>query len=543
MTPQSTGQQDLRTYLRIFWRWKLLFAAFVILIPLGVHLVERSKPKVYQSSTLIALQNVTAGSGGISVAPTATANLAAFARLVTTTPVVAAAARLLHRPPGSLSSEVSAKGDTNTGFLTITAQGRNPVRAAAVANAFAAALANHQAAQASRQINEQVKALRRQLAVTPRSQPGTRITLRQQIAQMQAVNGAAASGAQVVQAAAPSGTPVSPRTRRAVELALVIALLLGVGAVLVAENADRRVRTSDDVEGLTGWPLLAPIPPSAFSPEHLADPRDEEAFEMFRGALTYFNVENPLRSVAMISPLPGDGKTTVAAGLAIAAARAGKRAILVDGDLRRSGVCARLGITEGAGLGAVLAGEQEVADVMTEYPVDAPGGGQLLVLGAGPPPPNPAALLGSQRMREVVRELETWADLVILDTVAALAVSDPLPLLKTVSGSVIVVRMNRSSRAAVRRLQKMIVSAEGTVLGFVATGSAAVGGYGGYYPYVQDGVRGGALGLLHLRRWRPRPDVNSASSNGAVTPEAGARDEQPAATEAAVHGESPSPDA
>jgi capsular exopolysaccharide synthesis family protein len=234
---------------------------------------------------------------------------------------------------------------------------------------------------------------------------------------------------------------------------------------------------------------------------------------MVRGALTYFNVERPLRSVAIISPQVGDGKTTVAVGLGMATARAGKRAILVDSDLRRSQVAARLGLADDEGLGAVLAGERELADVIQDHPVDAPDGGGLRVLPAGPAPPNPAALLGSEKMRQLVRELEGQADLVILDTVAALAVSDSLPLLRAVSGSVVIVRMNRSSSATVRRLAKMITSAHGTVLGAVATGTAgAAAGYA--YPYYADGHRGSVLGLLHLRRASSGMPADAASANG-----------------------------
>ncbi len=292
VAPDSTGQQDLGTYLRIFWRWRYLLLAFVVLIPLAVYVIERSKPRVYQSSTLVELQDISAQSVGATGGPIVTGNLDAVARLVSTTSVADIAARLLNQPPGSLESHVSASADPNTGFLTITAQDHDPRQAAAIANAFAAALANRQASQASVELAQQVRALQKQLAATPRSDASERITLRQQIAQLQSLAGATSSGASVIQAATPSATPVAPKTRRAVELALVIALLLGIGAVLVAENADRRLRSPEDIENLTGWPLLAAIPPSAFSPANLADPGNEEAFEMLRGALTYFNVES-----------------------------------------------------------------------------------------------------------------------------------------------------------------------------------------------------------------------------------------------------------
>ncbi|HEY2200350.1 MAG TPA: hypothetical protein VGH56_00570, partial [Solirubrobacteraceae bacterium] len=472
------------------------------LIPLGAYLVERGKPKVYQSSTLVELQAAPVGLGS---APVATENLDAVARLVTTTPVIDTAARLLHLSPGLLSGEVSASPDPNTGFLTIVAQDRDPVRAASIANGFAAALASHQAQQVTSAINQQIRSLRKQRAAIPRSNAGARITVDQQITQLQALASSGNSGATVVQAAVPSGSAVAPKTRRAVELALVVALLLGIGAVLAAESADRRLRSPEDIEGLTGWPLLAAIPPSAFSADRVGEPQNEEAFQMLRAALTYFNVDRQLSSVAIISPAVGDGKTTVAVGLALAAAQAGKSAVLVDADLRRAQVCVRLGIAPDAGLGAVLAGDRQVDDVMLG-PVGPPNGGSLLVLPAGPPPPNPTALLGSQSMRRLLQELESHTDLVIIDSVAALAVSDALPLLQAVSGCVVVVRLNRTSRAGVRRLQKVLASAQATVLGVVATGSsAAARGYAAYpYAYADNGNRRGALGLLHLRRPRSR---------------------------------------
>ena len=168
MAPESAGQQDLRTYLRVFWRWKLLFIAFVVLIPLGAYLVERGKPKMYQSSTLMELQDISQGIG-TSGAPVVTGNLAAVARLATTTPVVDIAAKLLHEPPGSLVNQVQPSADPNTGFLTITAVDHDPVHAAAIANAFAAALARHQTDQANAVIRGQIAAAARQLAATPRS--------------------------------------------------------------------------------------------------------------------------------------------------------------------------------------------------------------------------------------------------------------------------------------------------------------------------------------------------------------------------------------
>jgi len=99
----------------------------------------------------------------------------------------------------------------------------------------------------------------------------------------------------VIQTATASATPVGPQTRRSIEIAVVIALLLAFGAVLLAENSDRRIRTPEDLERLTNWPLLGVIPSSAFVPDKQT-PREQEALQMLGTTLTYFNVDRKLSS-------------------------------------------------------------------------------------------------------------------------------------------------------------------------------------------------------------------------------------------------------
>ena len=528
MPSESTGQQDIRANLRILWRWKLLFLAFLVVIPLAAYYMERGKPKIYQSSTLIEVTTSSLSTGSLNV-PIVSNNLSAVAQLVTTTPVAQAAAAFLHPPasPGSLLGEITVTPNVDTGFLTIAAQDHSPQRAAAIANAFATALSDHQTAQENHNLNEQIGAVLAQIAVIPKNDQAGRAPFLQQVAALRAQRGATGAGAQVIEPAVASGTPVGPNTRRALELAGVIALLLGFGAVLAAESGDRRLRTPADLESLTGWPLLGVVPRGAFSPDRLSSPREEEAFQMLRGALTYFNAEGPIASVAITSPLMADGKTTVAVGLAMATALAGKRTILVDADLRHPQVCARLGLEPGAGLSDVLAGERQLADVLIEYPLDTPGSGSLLVLPAGPPPPNPAALISSQTMTTLIRQLETQADLVVIDTAAALAVSDSLALIRNASGVLMVVRMNRSSRAAVRRLQKVVVSAHGRVVGVVATGTGgASAGYGYYYA---QNRRSKARRRIGFRRNRAPQRKAARPSAAAVVPVAPAAPVAPVA--------------
>jgi receptor protein-tyrosine kinase len=488
MKPQPEEQNDFRVYAHALWRWKWLLLAFLIVIPLVSYVFEARKTSEYESSTLIKPSAVSVDLsqfGGQSLGPQ---NIDALARLIKTTTVAKAAAKHLKNPPsnpGSLLSGVSTKADETTGFLTITVQNPDPKRAADVANAFAAGITSNQVAQANAQIDSTIRKLRGQLNKLPAGDAG-RAQIQQQLQQLQTLRGTQNTSGAVLEKASPSSTAINRNVKHAVELGLVIALLLGIGAVAIAENSDRRIRSPDDLESMTGLPLLSAIPSSAFDPAEDEDLRDEEAFHMLRGALMYFNVDQRLKSVVVTSPGQEDGKTTVAVRLAQSAARAGRDVILVDADLRRPQIGPRMRIQAPEGLGTVLTGESDVWSSLYEIPVGAEGDsqitaqGSLRLLPAGSPAPNPSELLSSDAMQRTLHELETGAELVIVDSAAALAVSDALPLLRWTSGVVVIARLNQTTRAGIRRLQKIITAANGNLLGVVATGAPNRGGYDGY---------------------------------------------------------------
>ena len=332
--------------------------------------------------------------------------------------------------PASIVGEVSADADQTTNFIRISAEDRDPQRAADIANAFARAISLNREQVAIRELNAAIAGIDAQLARLRRDESGARLALRQQLNQLRAARSIQSSNAAILQEATPSSTPTGPGLRRTLEIAAVIGLLLGFGAVVLLENGDRKLRAPDELEAMAEVPLLATIAPSAFSGRLDTGRQDDEAFYMLRAALTYFNAERRIRSVVITSPGEKEGKTTVATRLALAAANSGLSVVLVDGDLRRGQVAVRLALESQQGLGAVLAGERSLADALVDYPLPASGSGHLAVLPAGPPPPNPSALLSSQRIQLVLRRLESESDLVVVDTPAALAVGDPLPLMR-----------------------------------------------------------------------------------------------------------------
>lgn len=515
--PEFTGHRDLTTYLRILWRWKVLFLVFVIGAPVVAYLIERGKPQMYRSSALVGVSDTTVDTSLLSASNSSsfsTSNVVAIAQLVNTTPVADVAARLLSPPadPGQIAAQVSATGDPTTNFLTISATAASPVSSKRIANAFASAISLNRQRAAVGQLNGAIAGVQAQLNQISPTDKTQRPQLEQELNQLRAARATQGSDAAILQPAS-LGAPVGTTVRRSVELGLVIGLLLAFGAIVLAENADRRLRTPEDLENITDLPLLATIASSAFSGDLDTKAEDEEAFNMLRTALTYYNVDRSLDSLVVTSPGEKDGKTTVATRLALTTARAGLRVVLVDADLRRAQVSARLGVRSATGLGAVLAGQVPLADALVDYPVEGATSGSLTVLPAGPPPPNPSGLISSDATRRVIRQLETQSDLVIVDTPAALAVSDPLPFMRLVSGVLLVARMNRSTRQTIRRLQKILTSAHGAMLGVVATGVTA--GPGSHYymtsSYSQNGTNGSEHG--RLRSWRRTAKAVDATSS------------------------------
>jgi receptor protein-tyrosine kinase len=212
---------------------------------------------------------------------------------------------------------------------------------------------------------------------------------------------------------------------------------------------------------------------------------------MLRANLRYFNVDHTVRSVVVTSVAPGDGKSTVAWNLAFAAAGAGSRVLLIEADLRHPSLAASAGhLRRAPGLSTVLSGSDGFTDAVQEVPVGRTADGALAehafdVLVAGPIPPNPVDLIDSQRMRDLLNHAESTYDLVVIDTPPIAVVSDAVPLLKEVSGVLVVIRLERDTRDAVAHLRDQLENLDAPTLGVVANGLKMdrTAGYGYGYGY------------------------------------------------------------
>lgn len=287
--------------------------------------------------------------------------------------------------------------------------------------------------------------------------------------------------------------PSSPNVVRNLALGVALGLVLGIGAALLRDFLDTRVRTDEDVEALTDRPLLGSISfsdrvskhPVLVADEPLSEP--SESIRRLRTNLQFVSAGTGHKTLAITSSVSGEGKSTTAINLAVTLADAGSRVLLIDADLRRPSVAEYMGLEGRAGLTSVLIGRAKVEEVVQVWRDTS-----LHVLPSGPVPPNPSELLGSVAMRELLPRLTDAYDVVLLDSPPLLPVTDGAILARIAGGALLVVGADRVHRGqlaeSLSTLEVAGAQAHGLVMNKVARrDSSRYGyGYGSYRSYRPD---------------------------------------------------------
>ncbi len=203
-----------------------------------------------------------------------------------------------------------------------------------------------------------------------------------------------------------------------------------------------------------------------------------EAFRSLRTNLQFVDVANHPRSIVFTSSLPGEGKTTTAANLAISMAAAGARVCAIEGDLRRPRLLRYMGLEGSVGLTNVLIGQAELADVLQPF-----GDTSLQVLGAGQIPPNPSELLGSETMASLISTLEKMFDYVIIDAPPVLPVTDATVLSTLTGGTVVVAGCGVVNKEQLTRSLEALRGVKGDVMGIVVNRNPTHGAHAESYYY------------------------------------------------------------
>jgi capsular exopolysaccharide synthesis family protein len=280
-----------------------------------------------------------------------------------------------------------------------------------------------------------------------------------------------------------------------VPLNLILGLLAGsvcaVGTTFFCEYFDTSVKSSEEVETLLQLPTLATVPNFALArrthaARGLAAPAGgaalpaashvarelvvlhepwspiAEAFRSLRTAVLFSTPSTPPKVIQMTSAGAGEGKTVSSLNLATAFAEAGSSVLLIDVDLRRPACHRTLGIDKERGLSSFLAGRVELDAVI--HTLEQP---RISFIPAGPTPPNPAELVGSQRMHDALGVLRERYDFIILDSPPVLPVTDAVLLAREADGVVLVVKGHDTPRELLRRARDQLAQANGRLLGAV----------------------------------------------------------------------------
>lgn len=203
-----------------------------------------------------------------------------------------------------------------------------------------------------------------------------------------------------------------------------------------------------------------------------------EAYRSLRTSLAFTGVDGGLKTVVVTSPGAGDGKSTTSCNLAISMAQSGKRVLLIDADLRKPRIYRHFNVPNVVGLTHLLTGETDI-DRALQQPE---GMENLQILTNGRIPPNPAELLGTKRMMELLDQLKERFDMIIIDTPPAAHLTDATLLGSLADGALLVVSAGESHIESARLAKKKLEAANVRILGVVFA-KMAVKGPGSYYYY------------------------------------------------------------
>ncbi|WP_296664619.1 polysaccharide biosynthesis tyrosine autokinase [Demequina sp.] len=494
---------ELRDYLRIVRKNWILIVVITMLGGFAGWSYATLATPVYTAQAKVFVSTT----GAASTAELAQGNSFTLQRVQTYSDLVKTAAVLeptieelgLDASVPDVRGRVSASSPQNTTIIDVTASGPDPASAAALAT------------ETARQLVIVVETWERTEGMT-----------------------ASPVALKIAQEAEQPGVPTSPNLMVDIAIGLLVGLSLGVAAALLRSALDTKVHTERDVRRITTVPVLGGIP---FDPRARTRPlivQDDshsilaESFRSLRTNLQFLRSGQGSQSIVLTSSVPGEGKSTTAANLAIALADAQARVILVEADLRRPKITQYMGLEGGVGLSDVIIGRIELDDAIQSW---GPAG--LHVLPAGQLPPNPSELLGSPAMAEVVRRLDEDFDVVIYDAPPLLPVTDAAVLAQHVGSTVVVVAIGRAHvpelRSALEAAANVGVPASGVILSMVPTTGADSYGYRRYDYAYESAEKAPASRRLRVS-WPLQRQSKKKSDGGSH----GGAQEREAASDAAV---------
>jgi non-specific protein-tyrosine kinase len=490
----ATAPMELRDYVGILRRraWVIILVTVIVVVVAAAW--SSSRPNEYEASGMLVVPSSGSNSGDVGNQADIIQSQAVHALAEKASPGV---------------DSVTTSAGTTGGSITVTSTNRNPAQAARTVNAHVDAYLAYLRQQAQHQfdvlnqtlqpqiasLQQQIAALDQQIALAaagvgpPNPVAATqRGTLSAQLAPLQtqlqnSSIGVALAGqdVQVVSRATPPTQRTSPDPKKDVLVALGAGLLLGVAVAFLLEFLDDSIRSRQDLLAAAGnsVPVMGVIPAGRSSRTEVVSisaPQSPaaEAYRSLRTAVNFAQLKGH-NCIEITSTRSRQGKTETLANLAVLAARAGQRVVVVDCDLRFPRVHDYFGLSNQVGFTSVVHGE-----LLSSALQRVPGVERLYVLPSGPIPPNPSELLATERCHEVLTSLQADDTLVIVDTPPVLTVTDAAALAPSAGGILIVAAARVTRRKQVRQALDAFRQISAPILGLVlhSADSAETAGYG-----------------------------------------------------------------
>jgi non-specific protein-tyrosine kinase len=310
--------------------------------------------------------------------------------------------------------------------------------------------------------------------------------------------------------------PYAPQKLLNLILGLMAGLMIAAAIVLLLDYLDNTVKATLDFPAIVGGPLLATIrsidkvKPGRSQLFMLDDPKGvpAESIRLLRTNIEFASATRELVSISLTSPNPGEGKSTIAANLAVALAQAGFITMLIDADLRRPTQHRIFGVANDRGLSTLLA----YPDRPWNWAAQDTMLPSLRVIASGPIPPNPADLLSLDRLRQILYELRTEVDVIIVDSPPVLAVSDPLIIAAHVDGTALVTLGGKTRLDQLKRAVQILHRGAPRIIGIVLNQQGDKSD-GGYYFQEYNAVAEGPKGLRKRRAAAENEAVAAARSH------------------------------
>jgi capsular exopolysaccharide synthesis family protein len=484
---------DLADHLRVIsanW-WRILLIA--ALVGVGVFVFSYNLPNTYEGFALVNVAPEQLSQGSIISQETMSFRVAAYSQLLKTRNVAEAAAAKLRSGPqhyglsaGTVRGRLGVIPNDVAGLIGITASAHSQQEALDIANAYAQALNDASLQQAQADLGQNKANEQREIdygtallkSPTYKNDPVSAATIRQFILQhQQALGELSLNNATAVVATGPAtlnndGAPVAPRPSRDGLLAFLVAFVVTAESFVVARALSDRFARAADVDAiseLTGLPVLALVPRGR-------GPVVIEAFRTLRTNLMFLEGSGRPRTIAVVSPNPGAGKSFTVEHLAEAAVAVDAQVVVIDADLRRPVLHDRLDTPEEPGLTDALRGGP-VEDSLHKVP-GSPG---MHLIPSGAPVSDTVAALGGRNFRHVLDSLDA-AELVIVDTPPGSGYADALAVSAQCDAALLVLDAGTTRRRATKQFVEALERTGASLIGVVLNG-AQVGRRDGYYGY------------------------------------------------------------